>query len=833
MILKNVIRKESVHSHAYKFVLEICLARIGLAEVAYKRAVPRELAIDGAKKPQGFKDITPEKMVLKLYNGKVNVKDLSIAAMFSFIQTQFKLSDEAMTNLRIAFINYITTHSQGELLSQYINTEMVSNMVRSQLIQRDEFKNKPDAVNSRYPQVVALFNKMITGSTAEENFSVDSPSLLAYLTDYYQNWFGKNCKDQIKAIINERDFTINVGETGDTIDYSNYMPLEIKSRPKLKNFRQLAYNIYLASSILYSHKEEIFYDLWSREKRNILQNRVSNLTTEIRKEFRGVKVGCSIKVSDINYKEHDNYKYRRGIYNERETLLGLFCPAFENGLQISKYGEMYERLKEKDSKFQEHNARQLFTHKGMMPKGKQHTNPEIFLSLLLGLASVQAIRQYCTEANIDPLSVPSDVFRDPEVFAKTSSFEDYLATYATTSKLMGEAKGIQEIDGIPNNDQVIKDILYVPDVTYDLKSLSRLKFYTIKELLDNSSLNERSATIDLDRAKDFKTKSFQDAKAQLNSMVNSCVKNYFTMLMNIAKIEKQIGQKINDPNFKVYTGRKVKYQDLEFVIPTKWNTLHSNIMKLLDDVDFSKLCFGYGKNNLGASGHFYNSFRICNLGFNLCIRLWKMYNDICNESTDSVNMFTKLELHRDIIDLPIKLENIDSVAKLLENAVGGVEKSHPLYQLLGLSLCYTRNGSISEANSEFTILYNSLMDSGFGKFITKIRVIRDEIYNSLKVSGAMSRSPFGKYHNLIMKKSHAIDIGVISDTAANHSEFKRLKALDEHHPSHFLVVGGKAVCVRKGNLTYYVHTSGKLYCPMEDDKSTAITSLKETDKLRF
>lgn len=835
MILEEINRKESVNHRAYKFVLEICMDRIGLQDEVALKPVNKSLAQDQAKRPKGFKDIIPEKIASKMFGNKCDAEHLPIAAMFAFIKDEFKLNDEVMNKLRLTFIDYITTYSQRDLLSQYVNTQMVSNMVKRQLKARPEFKNKEDSVNKRYHQVTALFGKVITSSPAEENFSIDSPSLLAYLTEYYNTWFGMGYAEQIKSIINEKDFKINIAETGDSVDFSNYMPLEIKAVPKLKNFRKLAYNILAASTMLFSHKEEVFYDLWSREKRIIMRKRFDKLSAEMKKEFQGIKVGNSIRPTDINYKEHDNYKYRRGIYNERETLLSIFCATFDNGLQVNKYEDIYRRLIEKDSTFQEHNARQLFTHKQKMPKGKLYTNPDIFLSILLGYASVKAIVQYCMEAGIDPLSVPSDVFRDSNVYAKTSSFEDYLATYNISIKLKEEEKEVENIPNIPDNDQVIKDILYVNTPNYDLKNLSRLKFYTIKELLNNSSLNERSATVELNRSGDFRTPVFKQATQKLKNMASIGYQRYMKMLAIIKNLEKQLSDAIGDPDFEIYSGNPVTIGDTTVIVPIIWNTLNEKILEKLDNVDLSKLSYNYGKDSLGKPGHFYNAFRICNLAFNLQVRIFRMYQDICSDTTNSITMFTKLERHRDIIDLPTKLENIDSIAKLLQNAVGGIDEDDAFYPLLKLSLCYTKSASISEVNSEFIAIYNALMRSGLGSFIEKIRAIRDEIYSSLRISGAMSRSPFGKYHNAVMEKSHAIDIGVIAEeSAARNADFKRYKALDENHPSHFLVVGGRAVCVLRGKLRYFVHTSGKLYCPqLGADNPSAISVINENDKFRF
>lgn len=835
MIIDDIEKiSENVDHHAYKFVLEICMDRIGLHDQVSLEVIPKNLALEGALRPRGFKDILPEKIAEKLLGSEDKASRLPIAAMFMFIQKQFNLSDSVMTDLRLKFINYISEHYQSELLREYINTKMVLEMVKKQLGARQEFKDMREAIKLRAHLVVAKFGKVIASTPADANFSVNSPSVLAYLTEYYKNYFGKGYGDDIKIIMTEKDFKIaNVGDNGDSVDFLNYMPMERKEMPKLQNFRSLSYNVLAASRILFNHKGEVFYDLWSDMKRKIVVKRFKLLIADMKKEFKGVKIGYSIKMADVNYKEHDNYKYRRGIYNERQTLLSLFCPDFDNGLQISKYEDAFNRLLEKDSEFQEHNARQLFSHKSKMAKGKLYTNPDIFLLILLGYSSVKAIVNYCYQAGIDPLSVPSDIFRDASVYAKTSSFDDYLAVNTISNKLKLEAEKEECIPNLLTNEEVLKAVIGAPrDAEYDLQSISRLKFCTIKELLTNASTEEKNSTIELNRAQDFKTLKFKESRSTMVNFATKNINNYLGLLGVIAKAEAQMKTVLGDPNFEIYKGKIVNINGASVKVPISWNTLPAPVIACLDNQNLSSVCFGLGK--IGSKGYFYNAFRIANLAFNLAFRVGAMYQDICDDTTTSINMFTKLEKHRDVIDLPAKIDTIDSVNKLLQNSMEGVNSNSVYYPLLALSLCYT-DSSLSETHEKFVDMYNVLMDKVFNTKISQIRVIRNEIYDSLKVSGAISKSPFGKYHNLIMERSNSIDIGLIADEeAARHQEFKRLKAIDEGNPSHFLVCyGNKAGYVMRNKAQFFVHLSGRLYSPRMEGDPSAVSIIRSTDIIRF
>lgn len=838
MILQDIRTQENIDHHAYKFVLEICMDRLGFyTEVALKH-VRKELASENTKDPKGFRDIIPENIARECYANGYDVTKLPIATMFAFIQKEFSFSNDDMNKLRISFINYISSHTQKELLYEYVNTEIVNSMVRNQLKNRTEFKDMRTAIDKRSGQVTALFGKVLRNSPAESHFAIDSPSVLAYLTEYYNTWFGKGYGNQIKNIMTEKDFKISgAGDDGDDVDFLNYMPEEIRHIGPLKNFRALSYNVFAASKIMFSHKDEVFYDLWSRTKRIIAKERFKKLLAEMKEEFQGIKVGYSIIFEDVNYKDHENFKYRKGIYNEREDILNLFCAEFDNGLQIRKYEDVFNRLIEKDSSYQEHNARQMFSHKSRLPKGRIYSNPEMFLMMLLGYASVKAILSYCDEAKIDPLCVPSDIFRDAKVYARTPSFEDYLKTNGITLKLMEEAENEVLIPNLPTNDEVLKDILEIQrDEDFHLNGLARLKFSTIKELLTSSTTNDKSACVELNRAQEFKQADFCKIRDSLNGLAIKGRDNYARLLLKLGAYETKLTSQLPEElrPFQLYKGKEVSIGNTAFSVPTRWYPVREEIMKILNKQDISSFAFGYNKDKVGEEQSFYNSFRVANLFFNLSYRIAKMYTDICDERTTSINMFTKLERHRDIINLPTKISNVEEISKLLQNGIEGVDSSDPCYGLLSISMCQTTSSSVAEVQTEFIKIYNYLMLKMFAKPIAKVRKIRDEIHSSLKVNGAIAKSPFGKYHNAIMEKSKTMAIGIIAnEDVAKNQEFMRKKAQDEGHPSNFIIWSGRAAYVKKGDMKYYVHTSGRLYCPQLGNLSGAITDIGPNDRINF
>lgn len=834
MLLTSFTRHKDVCAHSYKHVLEICMDRMGLYnKVAIEKPKFLNNSYSGVR-IDGFKDVHMTFIVDEMYKTKqIDPHEVPIPAMLAFIKTRMGFTDKEICDLRLSFMDYVVSHNQDELIKQYANTRMVREQIINMLgnfsaVGADKAKLRGD-------EVVALYRKFLLTGNNETNFARDSESVISFVTQNYKFFAAKNSQT-IMSIMNKKDFKlVGGGENGDDFDYSNEMPLEVDSVTKLENFSQIAYNILTASSILYQHVEETFYDLWSRYKKKILNERYSNMIRELKKRNSALSFTGVIVVRDKNYSPGVNVRYRKGILNSREDLLEIFEKEFENGLPTYRYESVFNDMISRDTRHQAKNSRRLFNiGDDTVMRGSKFGNSEIFFKILQGFSSVSALAEYCREADIDPLTVPSKIFRDPKYYMRVPSFEDYIGTCNITTKLMQEANTSKQSEELSNsletNDNMLQRAIGMKRDN-DLRSLSVLLFKDIKDILFNGKPFGESE-VDLNRVSDFKSEGFRKRALAISKLSQGNLNNFKNMLFLLKYLE-------DNNHIEICKSYEVTDNSGKIIrIPLMWKNLNPTLLSKLNNIQHPSLegiLAEYGKiNKQGNDQFFYNCIRFANLNFNISFRLFLLYKELSSETLTPVRIFTILDAHRGLLDLPDKITSLSQINSLIENKMDNLSNLNKIKMYMNITLCQPTSMSDASVFQHYKYVYQTVMRK-YKVFFDYIRKIRDELYSDLNISGIVAKSPFGIYHNTVLNMSNKLIVGYIASvTATKNSQFLTIRANCDKETSvhHFLVQRGKAAYVLKNEYKYFVHESGVLYCPQLNDAINT-ADIKETDKIYF
>ena len=837
MLLANMKYHTEVYSQAYKFALEICMDRLGYYDEVSKRPLPASYACSICPEPKGFKDVSMEHIRKAFDMLDIDDDDVPIMALFMFLQKKMKICDgtsekgdggHRLNRLRIEFIRYIATHSQRELIAQYAKTEMVRDRIINELAKRPDIGK--DKARMHGGAVVDFYRDSLLAEGNEKKFDIHSRSVLAYITYHYQRFFSLTHSEKIRQMVDKKDFSLRVGDDKEEVSILDTIPYEVPKEVKLKDFKTIALNILTPSSVIYYHNHETFYDLWSRYKYQVMYDRYRKLINSLNKKFPLLRASRYIQCIDMNYKVADNSPYRNGIRNAREDILSVFEREFNGGLPQSKYEDVFHKMLKEDGKHQTRNSRRLFDFEGVQRNSTAYSNNDIFLMILRGFSSVRTLANYCAEAGIDPLSVPSDIFKDMTQFTRVPSFDEYIATCGDTSRLIAEANRSSNVENVATNDGIMKGALGVEE--YNLEALQKLQFSTIKDLIFGKG-QKFSSERSLNRAAEFKTTWYKNICGVLNKRFNVLFTVYYKMHQLIDLLEQKgchLCERVQkDVKLKVGDSTKTYI----FNVPVKWlpqskeTLLALSKLPILSQFDkkFAEECYDQEQG-------FYNMFRKVNLDFVICCRLYALLTKLTSDSTDAVRIFTIFADHRDIIDLPEKLADLTSIQKFIEKSVSGIADTNPYYQILDVSLCFPVGMPRTIGEINFRDVYNTVIKT-YAPVIKPIRKVRDELDTDLKLSGVIVKSPFGIYHNLVMQESKILGVGVISDEGASSNRgFKRY--LNERDTNYqFLVVGGKAAYIEKNGLKYFIHINGKLYCPSVNALTMRTTEMLATDKIRF
>ena len=825
MILEE-LRNKVIDHRSYKFVVEICMDHCGLLEEVSERQLDSQFATKDNLKPHGFKDVPHECIQNALHLENIPVEKLPLLSYFIFLRQYFGITNMTLSKVLKDFILYISIEDEASMLTRYSQTTMMRKRIALQLRKRPEFDAL--SVEECSGQVCDMFTSNISHNNIEKNFMVSSQSALAYLTHYYNNFFVKSNSAEITKILYTKDFRMVLGDDKEVGDFSNYIPKEVHFTEPLNNFKELAYDILTASSYLYKHGSEVYYDLWSRFKFSLVQKKFNELNVYVNKYFPTLRFSQCTLLIDANFKHHVNEKYRKGLFNCRESLLKLIWARLENNMTPLQYPICYEEVMEEDLQFPDKNGRRLFGHDDNPPC--RIPDSDLFLKILKGLIAVKQLAAYCEREGINPLSIPSDIFQSQEVYVRVSSFKDYLYSWRTSSNLLKQYNNqIQPVAGVPTNDEVARDLLRNESRTeYKLSALAKLKFSSLKDLITQTAEQNTKYNL-LNVNKPFATEEFRRIARAVNNKFKNNHINYLKIIKLCPQIDSLVSSQLGyDFSLGLYRTTKDN-----LLIPTLWNCVPSNVLTALNGLKIDQLLPQLYKLVAGSRFSFHLSYMLLNLDFVLSYHITNLLNELTAPNLMKISIFGILEKYKDIIDLPIELFNKEQISNLLNNSMSNINKSSPYYDLLNVTLCTGVFPIEADSFKCFRTFYNVLMKNYYGSSLKLIKDVKEAIYKELHLAETYKASPFGKYHSLIMNISVELGTGVLESTAVQNSTFMHFLAIADKVDHNFLVYHGRAVYHIDGGVKYYVHKTGKLFAPELVDSSLAFTSVTKDTELLY
>ncbi|GAA0101591.1 hypothetical protein UT300012_23060 [Paraclostridium bifermentans] len=362
------------------------------------------------------------------------------------------LVDYKLTSMSDRFHEYVyqllSRSSINGVIVIYANTNACRDMIRGKL--RDYFRVIPD--ETAVENIAKCFVEQV--DLRYKHGFVNSESAMGYLTYSYENFFQKDKKDFIRKQMNQRGSTFRnaegeLEEVADIVDDSDISDLKVTY--DIPDFQKLCYTIFEGSKALgYDRRDDgvLKYDIFSHMKYNMLQRRFE--------QIKGVKTGTVMSTSgllsieDINATELTNPKraaLRRHIVDHMLSQ--------GNGLSLEEqFNETFRKYhKPRNSNtglvFQSLNDNDPEEVKAKHLKGASQT----FLKIKQGINAAQELMRALKRNNIDPLAIPSDIFRDANWLAKVSSFKAYVLMYDNMKALDKEER---LIGNIYTNNQLTK-----------------------------------------------------------------------------------------------------------------------------------------------------------------------------------------------------------------------------------------------------------------------------------------------------------------------------------------------------------------------------------------
>lgn len=225
------------------------------------------------------------------------------------------------------------------------------------------------------------------------------------------------------------------------------------------DFQDVANRIAAASCLLYSHSnmQTAIYDIYTKYN----SQRVSNIVSELKSSCHSLLPYIKIENNwDTIESSQSHIKNKKS--NRDNTAQSLFVLA-ERPIRIEELNKLYNAARKADDSevFNKNQGPQLakdglyiFSTIGHKVKGRLK-NSEKFQILVEGFNALRELREYLADNDIEPLSIPVDIFRDMNLPRRYFSLESYLDLHYVTSSLIEEEKNRNtELKGALHNDEI-------------------------------------------------------------------------------------------------------------------------------------------------------------------------------------------------------------------------------------------------------------------------------------------------------------------------------------------------------------------------------------------
>lgn len=318
-----------------------------------------------------------------------------------------------------------------------------------------------------------------------------------FLIHGFNQYYGKLEQDKdgyrLYSILNAHGLFEEVkGKDNDSgemrIDFSSIVaPNDEKSI----NFIAICSKINLASKLLFSHKNEVYSDIFTYHRDCLIKNKQSEFSKIMQnhKQYSFVfEQGDSI-FSCVSEVTLNNKK------NGRQRICDVFEQVIQKGMNLEQVYDLYEQVLDVTNTLSLKDGVRLFRSNGNATRNVLN-NSEMFKTLLDGYVAMSNFLDYLqSDSNrfsITVNSFPTDIFRDERYLYRINSFEQYLDCINDIRPLVNEVNYSSE-----RSMNLIDDCFYSNDSVFRILSTHKvLKNNVILAELANSPLSFLHTAVD-------------------------------------------------------------------------------------------------------------------------------------------------------------------------------------------------------------------------------------------------------------------------------------------------------------------------------------------------
>lgn len=659
------------------------------------------------------------------------------------------------------------------------------------------------------PEVVTEVQKLFSKVTRKryvQGFK-NKKSVEGYLTHCFDDYFIKAHSREITAIKDPRSTYVK-GSDGDVSLFELRATSQLDERVEnydIPNFKDLAYLIYKGSKALkYRAKVKqrrgtstdpnvLVYDIFSHYKYRILEKRYNKFIDNVDKEVR-YSLKSKIKIVDVNaigygdaWGDDSDIQYSKRTYNSRQQFIDL-VQGFSKDMS---YSDQFKFLTE----YEIHPVSGLPKYFDKIKRNETtlfvETDSRIeheaqYWDIRQGMWATETLIESLQENGIDPLSVPSDIFRNPEWFSKVEDLESYLKMYDNIKELEQEGEDIEDIEGVYRNSQLTTEFYGA-----SLDNLKNRLLGDIKEILNKPTMmgSRLYDIVDSYRASmGGLRKQVQDMRTKAELAFNSCM--YFK------KVVDQITGATHYcriSNNRILDWSEVSSGTLSIVQGYSTLAKQGGFEPQVGQVILASMDFFLAPLNKEKSDEsFYDLIRITSLILFFSDKLLECFKTLEDLECTDLGIVDIINKHKSFIDLGDKFRNFRDVIDL--------EGGSKVYS------CYPKGTPAAIVTTKMDTLVKIVIAT-FNRQFDLLRKIALNVEEEKRKTSKNDQFLLGNDEAKLMEYANVLEL--FSTYSLEKSLAVKYASLEQYRDAYMVYEGkNNPVKRRQNGYTYYLHKSG-------------------------
>lgn len=379
------------------------------------------------------------------------------------------LSSFELSKFKEDFSRYVSTFDERYLPREYLSVPVVEIELKKNITRglRERYRKRDlKLTDSAWSRIYNSLRNYITEKSCNFKYEPESGGLIGFLINATNSFYMRSLPEDVRSLFESRGLNQEIaGSDTSAIDYQKDA-MELTTN--LDNFEDIARAIYRVSEFVYVHNNEVYYDLFSRYKFRLVESTGEEIKKRIMHRFKKAGSRTKVTITDSNLKVSEGRSItsidfatkKKKAKDQILSPLDKFILG-EVGLD-SLEGIIDEMLRL--NRFIIHANKNgaekmpIFNDGTYKSKDKLNTDEKLEAIFMAATALVKLLK-FFKKAHINPLSVPSDVFKDSKLLrGRFPTFQRYMLLLEETKKLILEEES-EEDQNLVSNDRVYLDIM--------------------------------------------------------------------------------------------------------------------------------------------------------------------------------------------------------------------------------------------------------------------------------------------------------------------------------------------------------------------------------------